>query len=100
MQKTLEEQDIRYYNKLVIAIIKAMNVNNVTHCTNDNYRLITIQGAEGMLIHIVPSYSLSTLLNKQKGKKNLIKIEVHNIHRPRPTPDNIHTLGNTSLVIK
>ena len=80
--------------------MKAMNVNNVTHCTDNNYRLITIQGAGGMLIHIVPSYSLSRLLNKQKGKKNSIKTEVHNIHRPRPTPDNIHTLGNTSLVMK
>ena len=77
-----------------------MNVNNVTHCTDDNYRLITIQGAGGMLIHIVPSYSLSRLLNKQKRKKNLIKTEVHNIYRPRLTPDNIHTLGNTSLVMK
>ena len=80
--------------------MKAMNVNNVIHCTDNNYRLITIQGAGGMLIHIVPSYSLNGLLNKQKGKKNLIKTGVHNIHRPRPTLDNIHTLENTSLVIK
>ena len=80
--------------------MKAINVNNVTHCTDDNYRLITIQGAGGMLIHIVSSYSLNGLLNKQKGKKNLIKIRVHNIHKSRPTPDNIHTLGNTSLVMK
>ena len=80
--------------------MKAMNVNNVTHCTDNNYRLITIQGAGGMLIHIVPSYSLSRLLNKQKGKKNSIKTGVHNIHRPRPISDNIHTLENTSLVIK
>ena len=80
--------------------MKAINVNNVTHCINNYYRLITIQGAEGMLIHIVPSYSLSRLLNKQKGKKNLIKTGVHNIHRPRLIPDNIHTLENTSLVMK
>ena len=53
-----------------------------------------------MLIHIVPSYSLSRLLNKQKGKKNSIKTEVHNINRPRPTPDNIYTLENTNLVMK
>ena len=99
-QKIVEEQDIQYYNKLVIAIIKAMNVNNVIYCTDDNYRLIMIQGAGGMLIHIVPSYSLSRLLNKQKGKRNLIKTGVHNIHRLRPTSDNIHTLGNTNLVIK
>ena len=80
--------------------MKAINVNNVTHCMDNNYRLITIQEAGGMLIHIVPSYSLSGLLNRQKGKKNSIKTGVYNIHRPRPTPDNIHTLGNTSLVIK
>ena len=80
--------------------MKAMNVNNVTHCTDDNYRLITIQGAGGMLIHIVPSYSLSGLLNKQKRKKNLIKTGVYNIYRLRPTPDNIHIQGNTSLVMK
>ena len=80
--------------------MKAMNVNNVIYCTDNSYRLIMIQGAGGMLIHIVPSYSLSRLLNKQKEKKNLIKTEVHNIHRLRPTPDNIHTLENTSLVMK
>ena len=80
--------------------MKAINVYNVIHYTDNNYRLITIQGAGGMLIHIVLSYSLSGLLNKQKRKKNLIKIGVYNIHRPRPTPDNIHTLENTSLVIK
>ena len=80
--------------------MKAMNVNNVTHCTDNNYRLITIQGARGMLIHIVLSYSFNRLLNKQKEKKNSIKTGVYNIHRPRPIPDNIHTLGNTSLIIK
>ena len=53
-----------------------------------------------MLIHIVPGYSLSRLLNKQKRKKNSIKTGVHNIHRPRPTPDNIHILENTNLIIK
>ena len=80
--------------------MKAMNVNNVIYCTDDNYRLITIQGAEGMLIYIVPSYILSRLLNKQKGKKNSIKTGVHNIHRLRLTPDNMHILGNTSLISK
>ena len=80
--------------------MKAINVNNVTHCMDNNSRLITIQEAGGMLIHIVPSYSLSGLLNKQKGKKNLIKTGVHNIYRLRPTLDNMHTQGNTSLVMK
>ena len=80
--------------------MKAMNVNNVIYCTDDNYRLIMMQGAGEMLIYIVPSYSLSRLLNKQKGKRNLIKTGVHNIYRLRPTPDNIHILENTNLVIK
>ena len=80
--------------------MKAMNINNIIHYIDNNNRLITIQGAGGMLIHIVPSYSLSRLLNKQKRKKNSIKIEVHNIYRLRPTPDNMHTLENTSLVMK
>ena len=80
--------------------MKAMNINNIIHCIDNNNRLITIQGAGGMLIHIVPSYSLSRLLNKQKGKKSSIKTEVYNIHRLRPTPDNIYNLGNTSLVMK
>ena len=53
-----------------------------------------------MLIYIVPSYSLSRLLNKIKRKKNLIKTEVYNIHRLWPISDNIHFLENTNLVIK
>ena len=65
-----------------------------------NYRLITIQEAGEMLIYIVLSYSLNGLLNKQKRKKNLIKTGVHNIYRLRPTSDNMHILGNTSLVMK
>ena len=57
--KISEEWSIRYYDKLIIAIMKVMNVNNVTYCTNDNYQLITIQGVGEVLIHIVLSYSLN-----------------------------------------
>ena len=63
--------------------MKAINVNNVTYCIDNYYRLITIQEVGEMLIHIILSYSLNELLNKQKRKKNLIKTEVHNIHRLR-----------------
>ena len=58
-QNTVEEQGIRYYDELIIAIMKVMNVNNVTYCTNDNYQLITIQEVGEVLIHIVLSYSLN-----------------------------------------
>ena len=62
-QETVEEQGIQYYNELIIAIMKAINVNNVTHCTDNNYRLIMIHGAGGMLIHIVPSYQVIALVD-------------------------------------
>ena len=63
IQETVEEQGIQYYDKLVIAIMKAMNVNNVTHCIDNNYRLIMIQGVGGMLIHIVLSYQVIVLVD-------------------------------------
>ena len=99
-QETVEEQGIWYYNELIIVIMKAINVNTITYYTNNYYRLITIQGVGGMLIYIIPSYSLNRLLNKQKEKKNLIKIEVHNIYKPRLTSDIINILEDTNLVIK
>ena len=45
-------------------IMKAIDVNNVTHTTDDYYWLITIQGVGGMLIYIILSYSLTAKLNK------------------------------------
>ena len=80
--------------------MKAINVNNVIHYIDNYYRLIIIQGAEELLIYIILSYSLNKLLNKQKGKKNLIKTEVHSIYRLKPIPDTINTLKSISLVIK
>ena len=80
--------------------MKAINVNNVIHYIDNYYRLIIIQGAEELLIYIILSYSLNKLLNKQKGKKNLIKTEVYNIYRFSPTPDKLNILENINLVIK
>ena len=53
-----------------------------------------------MLIYIVLSYNLNVLLNKQKGKKKLIKTRVYNIYRSRLTPDKLDTLESTNLIIK
>ena len=53
-----------------------------------------------MLIHIISSYSLTVKLNKQRGKKNLIKTEVYSIYRLKPIPDTINILKSMSLVIK
>ena len=80
--------------------MKAINVNNVIHYIDNYYRLIIIQGAEELLIYIILSYSLNKLLNKQKGKKNLIKTEVYSIYRLKPILDTINILKSMSLVIK
>ena len=56
--------------------MKAMNVNNVTHCTDDRYQLIMIYGVGDTLIYIVPSKILRKHLLKQKDKKKSIKTSV------------------------
>ena len=52
-----------------------------------------------MIIHIIPSRSLSAKLNRQWEKKNSIKVGVYNIYWPRPIPDKINNIENTNLVI-
>ena len=80
--------------------MKAMNVNNVTHCTDDNYRFIMIQGAGEMLINIVPSYSLSRLLNKQKEKKNSIKTGVYIIKQSMLLLNKVYHYITSNLINK
>ena len=53
-----------------------MDLQYITHCTDDEYRLITIHGVDNMLIHIKPSKTLTKQLVKQKGKLTLSKPEL------------------------
>ena len=57
--ETKKEQVVKYYDELIYTIIKAMEIQCVTHCTDEGYQLIMIHGAGDMLIHIVPSKTLS-----------------------------------------
>ena len=59
--------------------MKVMDLQYITHCTNDKYRLITIHGADDMLIHIKPSKTLMKWLLKQKDRHNSIKTGVNQI---------------------
>ena len=77
--KTLEERTIWHYDKLIIAIMKVIDIQYITHCTDNQYQLITIHGAGDTLIHIIPSKTLTKYLLKQKDKWNSIKTEVHYI---------------------
>ena len=66
--ETKEEQAVKQYNGLIIAIIKVMNIQYITHCTDEEYQLITIHGAGDTLIYIVLSKTLRKYLLKQKDK--------------------------------
>ena len=59
--------------------MKVMDLQCVTHCTDDDYHLITIHGADNTLIHIKPSKTLMKQLRKQKDKVNSIKTRVNRI---------------------
>ena len=48
--------------------MKVMDIQYITHCTNDQYRLITIHRAGETLIHILLSKTLTKHLLKQKDK--------------------------------
>ena len=74
--KTKEEYMVKHYDKLIIAIIKVMEIQYITHCTDKGYQLIMIHGAGDTLIHIVPSKTLRKHLLKQKDKSNSVKTGV------------------------
>ena len=63
--------------------MKAIDLQYVTHCTNNEYQLITIHRADNMLIHIKLSKILTKRLLKQKDKSNSIKTRVNQIHHVR-----------------
>ena len=56
--KTLEQRTIRHYEDFILDIMKVMNLQCITHCTDDDYQLIIIHGVDDTLIHIKPSKTL------------------------------------------
>ena len=75
--ETKEEQVVKYYDELIIAIMKVIDIQYVTHCMDDQYWLITIYGAGDTLIHIIPSKTLQKQLIKRKDQLNSIKTGVY-----------------------
>ena len=61
--------------------MKVMDLQYITHCIDDDYQLITIHGADDMLIHIKLSKTLMKWLLKQKDKPKSIKTGVNQIHQ-------------------
>ena len=62
--KTPEQQAVWYYEDFILSIMKVMDLQYITHCTDKEYRLITIHGADNTLIHIKPSKTLTKQLLK------------------------------------
>ena len=79
--KIPEEWAIWDYKDLILSIMKAIDLQYITHCTNNKYQLITIHRADNMLIHIKPSKTLTKQLLKQKDKLNSIKTGVNQIYQ-------------------
>ena len=79
--ETLEQQAIRHYEDLILDIMKVMDLQCIAHCTDDDYQLITIHGADNTLIHIKPSKTLQKQLLKQKNTAKSIKTGVNQIQQ-------------------
>ena len=78
IHETLEQRAIRHYEDLILDIMKVMDLQCIAHCADDDYQLITIQGADDMLIHIKPSKTLrKRLLKQRKDKGKFIKTGVN-----------------------
>ena len=79
--ETLEQRAVQHYEDFILDIMKVMDLQCITHCTDDNYQLITIQGVDNTLIHVKPSKTLRKRLLKQKDKPKSIKTRVNLIQQ-------------------
>ena len=96
--ETPKQLAIWHYEDFILDIMKVMDLQYITHCTNDKYQLITIHRADDMLIHIKPSKALMRQLMKQKNKANSIKTGVNIIQQASLLPNGVH--HQTSNLIK
>ena len=86
--ETLEQRAIRHYKDFILDIMKVMDLQCIAHCTDDNYQLITIQGADNTLIHIKPSKTLrKRLLQQKKDKTKFIKTGVNRVQQASLLPN-------------
>ena len=79
--ETIEQQAIRHYKDFILDIMKVMDLQCITHYTDEDYQLITIHGVDDTLIHVKPSKTLRKWLLAQKGKAKSIKTGVNLIQQ-------------------
>ena len=75
--------------------MKVMDLQCITHCTDKDYKLITIHGTDDTLIHIKLSKTLQKQLLKQKKKSKYIKTRVNLVQQASLLPnENQHRTSN------
>ena len=75
--ETPKQSAIQHYEDFILNIMKIMDLQCITYCTDNDYQLITIHRADDTLIHIKPSKTLWKQLLKQKDKAKSIKTGVN-----------------------
>ena len=78
--------------------MKAIDLQYITHCTNNEYQLIMIHRADDTLIHIKPSKTLTKCLLKQKNKPKSIKTGVNQIHQALLLPNRVNHHITSNLI--
>ena len=78
--------------------MKAIDIQYITHYTDDQYQLITIYRAGETLIHIIPSKTLTKHLLKQKDKWNSIKTGVYCIKQSTVLSNSTHHHMTSNLI--
>ena len=85
--ETNEQQAIWHYEDFILDIMKVMDLQCIAHCTDEDYQLITIQGADNTLIHIKPSKTLrKRLIQQKKDKTRFIKTGVNRVQQASLLP--------------
>ena len=94
--ETIEQWAIQHYEDFILDILKVMDLQCIAHCTDEDYQLITIQGADDTLIHIKPSKTLrKRLLQQKKDKTRFIKTRVNRVQQVSLLPSgNQHRTSN------
>ena len=93
--ETPKQLVIRHYEDFILDIMKVMDLQYITHCTDEDYQLIMIHGADDTLIHIKPSKTLQRRLLKQKDKAKSIKTGVNQIQQASLLPNGMqHQTSN------
>ena len=94
----VNKSHLKHPNNNLYDIMKVIDLQYITHCTNSEYQLITIHRADNTLIYIKPSKMLTKQLLKQKDKPKSIKTGVNQIHQASLLPNRVINHITSNLI--